>query len=697
MTALLCLLLSLCCVMQACGEKPQTATVRLMDGDAVIGEGRVTVGMEFSFGVPTKTGYTFLGWYAEKDGGAVYTDAEGNSSGLTWQESYPNVAYACWQVKDYKITLDYCGATEGVDVTSLNVTYDAVITGKLPVPKKENASFLGWYTEKSKGEAVTDAAGNFLEGKNVYNSSVYTVQGEGSVLYARFGERKVTYAFDTGDGTAVADATYVVGEVLYELPFTTLDNYCFTYWSLDPTSLLPVTFPHTVSDASGDYVTLYANFEAATSDLLSFSTVASTGDREYEVTYTGNAERIVIPDTYYGKRVTRVKLINSTTLKELVLPQSVTSFGVGALEGCSALETVNIPVGVTEIPIRCFSGCTSLTAITIPYKVETIAKEAFAGCASIREIALSKNVKTVGAGAFKNMTALEAFTVEEDSQRYKATDGVLYQKVGASTHLVQYPAAKQGETYTIDSTAVKVLDYAFSSSGLSSIVIGGKITTLEAGAFENCKNLVNVSVTVSAGSFSIGNGVFRGCSNLKMLRVETGKVPSLHATALEGVGETFCIYVVSDMIRTYQTATNWRTYSDKIRGINELFGDFAVEEVAGGYAIRQYFGTAKEVVIPEILNAHNIVKISDNAFALSGVEKITVSKYVTEIGSGAFRDCAALTSLVLECEPPLLGSGALAGTNEDIGIYVKNTADVLDAYKVADGWSAFAEDIWSYQ
>lgn len=694
LTALVCLTVLLSGILSACGGK---IAVSLYDGDTLIKSVNVSADREYDFGTIEKTGYTFQGWYSEAVGGTAYTDAQGNSAGMTWKAENSAAAYAHWTANKYKITLDYCGATGLNTVTDISVTYDTEITEKLPVPQKKGFSFTGWYTDKTNGTQITDASGSFVNGAEIYNASVYPLDDAGTTLYARWGDKTVTYLFSSEDGTPVSKVTYSVGTVLYNLPVSIKDNHCFVSWCFDPTLLSAMKFPYTIPDSSEDFVTLYADFLPGSTDVLQFSTISSTGDREYEVTYSGNAEKIVVPDTYYGKKVTRVRRIDSAEVKEIVLPQTVKEFVNGAFSDCVSLEKINIPFAVETLPEKCFSGCTSLREIVIPQNVSTIGKEAFAGCASVTEIDLPANISSVNSGAFRNMAALSKFTIGENNERYMVRDGVLYYKVGTSAYLVQYPAAKQGDTYEIDDSAVKIMEYAFSSSQISTVVIGGKISSIEKGAFENCTRLVNVSLTGNAASFSIDADAFLNCSNLKAMKIELKKVPSLHATALNGVSETFSVYVTSDMVRNYQTATNWRNLSSKIYSLGTIFGNFAIEEVSGGYTVRQYFGTEKEVVIPEILNARKIVKIAENAFSFSGMEKVTVSQYVTQIGDGAFKNCSSLRSVVMECLPPVLGDGVFGNIGKDFGIYIKNTADVLDAYRTADKWSDLSEFIWSYQ
>lgn len=682
------------CVFSSCSNN---IVVSLYDGDTLIKKVNVSVDKSYDFGTLEKTGYTFIGWYNEDVNGTAYTDQYGTSAGMMWKASNSTTVYAHWDANKYKIELDYCGATSNNQENYISVVYDELIKEKLPVPKKTGYTFIGWYTEKTNGVQITDASGNLLENAEIYNNSIYHINGETSTIYAHWTDKIVTYTFVTGDGTSVEKVSYPVGTVLYELPYSTKDNHCFVSWCFDSTLMTPLTFPYIVNDNSGDEVMLYANFVPGILDLLQFTTISSTNDKAYEVTYNGNASKIVIPDMYYGKKVTRVKRITSSTVEEIILPQTINEFSNGAFEKCTSLKKINIPSAIRTISEKCFSGCSSLTGITIPQNVSVIGKEAFSGCLSIKQINLPKNINTINSGAFRNMASLEKFIIDDSNEKYMVKEDVLYYKVGVSYYLVQYPASKKEQTYEIDSATVKIMEYAFSSSQISSITIGGKISSIEKGAFENCINLVNVDIHGSSITFAIDADAFKNCVNLKAMKIELSKVPTLHETALTGLSKTFSIYVASNMIRMYQTAASWRTMSSQIYALATIFGDFAVEEVNGGYAIRQYFGTDKEVVIPEILNAHKIVEISENAFSFSNIEKVTISQYVNKIGDNAFANCSLLKNIVMESKPPILGNDVFKNISNDFDIYIKGTADVLELYKSADKWKELSSHIWTYQ
>ena len=324
-----------------------------------------------------------------------------------------------------------------------------------------------------------------------------------------------------------------------------------------------------------------------------------------------------------------------------------------------------------------------------------IGKQAFAYCFSLTSIHLPSSIEIIGSGAFAMTVKLAKISIDEGCERYLVKDSVLYSKTGTSLNLVQYPSGKAGSTYQIDPATVKIMEYAFAGSRISAIVIGGKISAIEEGAFAYCDELVKVTISSDAVIFSIGNEAFEHCFSLKALKIELSVVPTI--SYLGDLSESFSVYVNSSMIRNYQTASGWREIKDNICSIGSIYGDYAVEEYEGDYVIKQYFGTEKNVVIPEILNARRIVGIDYEAFAHSGVESVTIPQYVIGIADSAFESCRSLKKIIMTGEPPALGQNVFYDLNKDFSIYIKNTTDVLDAYRAHADWAAFSQIIWSYQ
>ncbi len=71
--------------------------------------------------------------------------------------------------------------------------------------------------------------------------------------------------------------------------------------------------------------------------------------------------------------------LNGEEIKDLVIPNSVTSIGFMAFRYCD-LTSVTIPNSVTTIGGYAFDGCTDLTSVTISNSVTSIEICAFSGC-----------------------------------------------------------------------------------------------------------------------------------------------------------------------------------------------------------------------------------------------------------------------------------------------------------------------------
>ena len=78
--------------------------------------------------------------------------------------------------------------------------------------------------------------------------------------------------------------------------------------------------------------------------------------------------------------------VNGVLVKDLIIPNSVTSIGKGAFENCDGLTSVTIPDSVTNVDNSAFYGCDGLTSVTIGSGVTRIEKFAFAQCTSLISI-----------------------------------------------------------------------------------------------------------------------------------------------------------------------------------------------------------------------------------------------------------------------------------------------------------------------
>ena len=102
-----------------------------------------------------------------------------------------------------------------------------------------------------------------------------------------------------------------------------------------------------------------------------------------------------------------------STLKQVTIPDSVTSIGSSAFYGCTSLTSVTIPNSVTSIGISAFWGCTSLTSVTIGNSVTSIGDSAFSDCSSLTSVTIGNSVTSIGEYAFYNCTSLTSVTIPD--------------------------------------------------------------------------------------------------------------------------------------------------------------------------------------------------------------------------------------------------------------------------------------------
>lgn len=112
-----------------------------------------------SWAKPSRTGYTFTGWYTAATGGIKVHGADGkcvNEGAYFKNGNYQKAAaltlYAQWKANSYTVTLNANGGS--CDKKNISVTYNSKY-GTLPMPTRKGYTFTGWYTAATGGTKVT--------------------------------------------------------------------------------------------------------------------------------------------------------------------------------------------------------------------------------------------------------------------------------------------------------------------------------------------------------------------------------------------------------------------------------------------------------------------------------------------------------------------------------------------------------------
>ena len=168
--------------------------------------------------MPTRTGYTFNGYYDAQTGGNQYYKADG-SSARTWNKTANTTLYARWTANKYTVTFDKQNGTGGS--ANVSATYDAAMPAAT-MPTRTGYTFQGYYDAQTDGNQYYKADGS--SAKN-WDKTANTT------LYARWNPITYTITYDYAKGKGNNPATYNPDMATFDLAAPTRLGYTFLGWT----------------------------------------------------------------------------------------------------------------------------------------------------------------------------------------------------------------------------------------------------------------------------------------------------------------------------------------------------------------------------------------------------------------------------------------------------------------------------------
>ena len=411
--------------------------------------------------------------------------------------------------------------------------------------------------------------------------------------------------------------------------------------------------------------------------------------------------------------------INDQEIKDLVIPNSVTSIGNRVFSGCSSLTSITIPNSVTSIGKSAFSGCSSLTSITCEAEnPPTVGSNAFYNVSK----SIPVYVPCGCVGAYKAKSGWEDFTnIQEPLAEYSievnVNDTIMgTAKVDYNTfcegsqisatpnigyHFVQWSDGKTKNPRTLELTqdTILIAEFALTQSGqcgdnlyweliddtlhitgtgemydyisdttpwkrsIKALCIGNKVKDIGSGAFSGCSSLT--SVTIPESVTSIGYYAFSGCSSLTSVTIPNS-VTSIGGEAFWG-----CTSLTSVTIPNSVTSIGDRAFYN--------CSSLPVENNL------RYADTYLVEAVDETLSTYSIKEgtkwIGDYAFSgCSSLTSITIPNSVTSIGSKAFYRCTSLTSVTIPESVTSIGHDAFQGCSSLTSVTINSDAIVSKHY-----------------
>lgn len=222
-------------------------------------------------------------------------------------------------------------------------------------------------------------------------------------------------------------------------------------------------------------------------------------------TKSNNLQKIIIPDvsTWCAipfssnnplSKAGHLYTDYDTEIKDLVIPENVTSINQFTFYGGKGFTSLTIPEGVTNIGNYSFANCSGLSAVSIP-----------------------NSLTSIGYYAFQNCTRLPV----ENGLRYAGS-------------VLSEVTDKSYSHYTIKNGTRWILDLTFQNcSNMKSVTIPEGVAYIQGSVFQNCTSLSTVVLPRSLKK--IGSSVFYGCTALRSIECK-GDTSIFSGSTFFGVG-----------------------------------------------------------------------------------------------------------------------------------------------------------------
>lgn len=607
--------------------------------------------VSFTLPIPTRSGYSFIGWKNGTTGTvARLTTVEGGS--------YGDISYtAVWKLNSYEIR--YTGIY-GTNENPISFTVeDADITVK--APKRDGYTFDGWSINGSD-TLILDAVIDTASAKDVE-------------LVAHFTPIKYTISYDLAGGSLSREnpTEYTVETPSFVLNNPTLEDHVFAGWnSIGNTVVLIETGSTGNLEFTANWTYLDKKFS------ISYNLAGGTNVTNPTEYSTSSATKINNPirDNYiflgwthqYLTEPTRDLVIPALTTGDLVLTANwhpvsysityVMGDGSFKTEPASTFTVADLPLSLPTPTLegKYFIGWYFDSDFTAPAPTVTVAKDVtlyakysdtemtaglifektgdsyavsgYTGSSTkvvIPKTYLDLPVKSIANQAFLSSNATEILLPEG------------LETVGDSAFM-----SSRVKTVYLPSTLKRIGNNAFYETPLDKLTLPAGLEKIGAGAFYGTQL---VEVDIPAGIRTLGGSIFSNAISLTKVTIADGytEIPS---AMFNGCFNLSSVKLPSTLLTIKSSAFKGCTSLQTVVIPNSLtsIGDYAFDGC--GFS---------EIYLPD-----TVTSIEQGAFAnCQNLNSITIPKDITTLETDVFLSCESLESVVLNEKLEKISEGAL--------------------------------------
>ena len=556
-------------------------------GTSSAASAQATYDSNFTLATASRIGYTFDGWYYN---GIKYADG-------TWKTAKDITLTAKWiantdtkyvvnhyqqNITDDEYTLESSQNLEG--------TSDATITPEVKTFTGFTSPTAQTVTVKPDGTLVV----NYYYTRNYYTVTVVGNGGTSSVINLKYQSVIDTTNWTTREGCTL-------GGLYTDLALSNL-------------------YTDTTMPAENKTVYAYWIGDNAVSDFIyttSANGITITG-------YVGNSTIIKIPAQIGGVDIVAISeaaFVDQSSVTSIIVPDTVTSIGLGAFKGCNALTDITLPfVGANEDA----KGYEAVFGYIFGYTSTNGNSNYY----------VYSGATNVSIGSSANYYEADEFSTDFVNYKLGSSSGI-YKPEGTVWQYSCY-------NYVRYSTNYLQCYYYHIPSMIKNVTIT-KQTVIPDAAFNGCEFIERI--TIPMATTSLGKSVFQNCLGLKRLNSTTDGLFNI-PTELDTIdANTFYKCLLMDEL----------TCGDIVS-----IGDYAFNGCTSLSKINS--NNTNTLNLPDDLRTIGKYAFQDVAL----VTTVVVPDGVTNIGIGAFKGCNAITDIVL----PFVGASEDAKGSEAVFGYI---------------------------
>lgn len=298
---------------------------------------------------------------------------------------------------------------------------------------------------------------------------------------------------------------------------------------------------------------------------LDISGMAVTSIPSYTFENKWGLEKIVLP-----KKLETIgyATFRDTGLKEIELPENLTTLDSYAFQSCSSLANVKMSGKVTGISGYCFQECRNLQKVELAEGLQVIHNGAFYLCNSLQSINFPSTLTLIDYDSFNGTDLREidipasveninyrAFCGNKNLKKVTFREGLI--NIGAST----FSGCESIDSIVCPSTLRMIDNSGFQDcKSLKKVQLNEGLVSINANAFRNCSSLTDI-VLPSTLENCKGNA-FRECGNIKTIEARSVLPPTTDGSCplsyVDLTGVT--LYVPSWSVGEYQLADGWNKF-----------------------------------------------------------------------------------------------------------------------------------------